>query len=175
MLRMTQLCSVTPPHSTCRLGEVMLASWKLFRLRTPHANTWRRGREDREDREDGEDAVKKSQARCETNRFDSLRNHEDVGFPLGGRGGEVRLLRLPIGTQDGGGSSKGDKATTKMNVTLRHELHHHVGRSGNRGLEVAEDLHLVEDERLVPRGVQGVTHRHRFLGLVEEGHDGVGV
>lgn len=37
MLRMTQLWIMTPPHSTCRLGELTLAIWKLFRLRTPHA------------------------------------------------------------------------------------------------------------------------------------------
>lgn len=36
-LRMTQLWTMLPPHSTCRLGEVTLASWKLFRFRTPHA------------------------------------------------------------------------------------------------------------------------------------------
>ena len=37
VLRMTQDCTMQPPHSTCRLGEVTLASWKLFRLRNPHA------------------------------------------------------------------------------------------------------------------------------------------
>lgn len=43
-LRMTQLCTMAPPHSTCRLGEVTLASWKLFRLRTPHAKIFFRRR-----------------------------------------------------------------------------------------------------------------------------------
>ena len=44
-LRMTQLWITLPPHSTCRLGEVTLASWKLFRLRTPHAMIWEIGQE----------------------------------------------------------------------------------------------------------------------------------
>lgn len=40
MLRMTQLWTTVPPHSTCRLGELTLANWKLFRLRTPQARIW---------------------------------------------------------------------------------------------------------------------------------------
>lgn len=39
-LRMTQLWTTVPPHSTCRLGELTLANWKLFRLRTPQARIW---------------------------------------------------------------------------------------------------------------------------------------
>lgn len=34
---MTQLWTMLPPHSTCRLGDVTLANWKLLRFRTPHA------------------------------------------------------------------------------------------------------------------------------------------
>lgn len=55
------------------------------------------------------------------------------------------------------------------------ELHHDVGRRARRDLWVAENLHLVEDERLVPGGIEGVTYSHGFLRLVEEGDDGVGV
>lgn len=47
MLRMTQVCIKVPPHSTCRLGEVTLASWKLLRLRTPHAKILQQGQEEK--------------------------------------------------------------------------------------------------------------------------------
>ena len=40
MLRMTQLWTTTPPHSTCRLGQETLAIWKLFRFLTPHAKIY---------------------------------------------------------------------------------------------------------------------------------------
>lgn len=66
--------------------------------------------------------------------------------------------------------------TSNAHVCVRVvKLHHDVGRSGHRDLGVAENLHLVEDERLVPGGIESVTHRHSFLGLVEERHNGVGV
>ena len=55
------------------------------------------------------------------------------------------------------------------------ELHHDVGGVGHQGFGVTKDLQLVEDERLVPDGIQRVPHRHRPLGLVEERHDGVRV
>lgn len=48
ILRMTQLWIISPPHSTCRLGEVTVANWKLFRLRTPHAKICRRGEKDKQ-------------------------------------------------------------------------------------------------------------------------------
>lgn len=54
-------------------------------------------------------------------------------------------------------------------------LHHDAGRAVRHVLGVSEDLYLVEDERLVPRGVQGVLDHHRLLALVEEGNDGIGV
>lgn len=44
VLRMTQDCTMRPPHSTCRLGEVTLAIWKLFRLRNPHAKIYQRSK-----------------------------------------------------------------------------------------------------------------------------------
>lgn len=46
VLRMTQLWTTVPPHSTCRLGEFTLAIWKLFRLRTPHAKIWQGAEEE---------------------------------------------------------------------------------------------------------------------------------
>lgn len=55
------------------------------------------------------------------------------------------------------------------------ELHHNVGRRGHRHLWVAKNLHLVEDERLIPGGIEGVSHSHGFLRLVEERDNGVGV
>lgn len=55
------------------------------------------------------------------------------------------------------------------------KLHHDVGRGDRRDLGVAKNLHLVEDERLVPGGIESVAHRHCFLGLMEERHNGVGV
>lgn len=55
------------------------------------------------------------------------------------------------------------------------ELHHNVGRGSHRDLRVAEDLHLIEDECLVPGGVEGVTYGHSFLRLVEERDNGVGI
>lgn len=55
------------------------------------------------------------------------------------------------------------------------ELHHNVGRRSHCHLWVAKNLHLVEDERLIPGGIEGVTHSHGFLRLVEEGDNGVGV
>lgn len=48
------------------------------------------------------------------------------------------------------------------------EFHHNVGRSSHCHLWVAENLHLVEDERLIPGGIEGVTYGHSFLRLVEE-------
>lgn len=55
------------------------------------------------------------------------------------------------------------------------KLHHDAGGAGRRRLGVPEELHLVENERLVPGGVEGVPDGHGPLGLMEEGHDGVGV
>lgn len=55
------------------------------------------------------------------------------------------------------------------------ELHHNVGRRSHCHLWVAKNLHLVEDERLIPGGIEGVTHSHGFLRLVEERDNGVGV
>lgn len=48
------------------------------------------------------------------------------------------------------------------------KLHHHVGGTGHRFIRVPENLNLVEDERLVPGGVEGITHRYCLLGLMEE-------
>jgi len=36
--RMTHDWTTLAPHSTWRLGDVTVASWKLFRLRKPHAS-----------------------------------------------------------------------------------------------------------------------------------------
>lgn len=55
------------------------------------------------------------------------------------------------------------------------EFHYNIGRAGHCDLRVAKNLHFIEDERLVPGGIESVSHRHRLLGLVEEGYDRVGV
>lgn len=55
------------------------------------------------------------------------------------------------------------------------EFHHDVGRSSHCHLWVAENLDLVEDERLIPGGIEGVAYGHGFLRLVEERDNGVGV
>lgn len=55
------------------------------------------------------------------------------------------------------------------------QLHHDVGRLlGNTGW-LAKDLDLIEDEGLVPGGVQGVLHHHGLLALVQEGDDRIGI
>ncbi len=65
---------------------------------------------------------------------------------------------------------------TNTHVCVRIvKLHHDVRRSRHRDLGVTKNLHLIEDECLVPGGVESVTHCHGFLGLMEERHDGVGV
>lgn len=69
-----------------------------------------------------------------------------------------------------------NKKIPKTHVGIRVvELHQHVGGRGHGYLRVTKDFHLVENKRLVPGGVESVAHRHSFLGLVEERHDGVGV
>lgn len=66
--------------------------------------------------------------------------------------------------------------TSDTHVCVRIvQLHHNVGRSGQRDFGVTKNLHLVEDKRLVPGGIECVAHCHSFLGLMEEGHNGVGV
>lgn len=55
------------------------------------------------------------------------------------------------------------------------QLHHDAGRLLGDGGRLAEDLDLIEDERLVPGGVQGVLRHHRLLALVQEGDDCVGI
>lgn len=52
-------------------------------------------------------------------------------------------------------------------------FHHDVGRGVRHVLGVPEDLDLIEDECLVPGGVQGVLHHHCLLALVEEGDNGI--
>lgn len=64
--------------------------------------------------------------------------------------------------------------TTHVGVRVV-ELHQHVGGRRRRDLGVTKDFHLVKNKRLVPGGIESVAHRDRFLGLVEERHNGVGV
>jgi hypothetical protein len=55
------------------------------------------------------------------------------------------------------------------------ELHHDAGRMlGDTGW-LAEDLNLIEDEGLIPGGIQGVLLHHCLLALMQEGDDGVGI
>lgn len=55
------------------------------------------------------------------------------------------------------------------------QLHHNAGwLLGDAGW-LTEDLNLIEDECLVPGGVQSVLHHHRLLALVQEGDDGIGI
>lgn len=55
------------------------------------------------------------------------------------------------------------------------QLHHDAGRLLSDAARLAKDLDLVEDERLVPGGVQGVLRHHRLLALVQEGDDCIGI
>lgn len=100
-LWMTQLWIRTPPHSTCRLGDFTLAIWKLFRLRRPHARILKHVSKLMSGSSGGNQAVALVSegepylyGGSLQNRFDSLRNHEDVGFPLRRQVGKVRLLGL---------------------------------------------------------------------------------
>lgn len=55
------------------------------------------------------------------------------------------------------------------------QLHHNAGRIlGDTGW-LTKDLDLVEDEGLIPGGVQGVLLHHSLLALVQEGDDGIGI
>lgn len=75
--------------------------------------------------------------------------------------------------------SKINKTDTHSEAThisvLIVELHGNVGGILVGDVCVSEYLHLVEDERLVPGGVEGVFHGHRLLALVQEGHNRVGI
>lgn len=108
MLRMTQLWTTVPPHSTCRLGELTLANWKLLRLRTPHASIWKGGAEIRHCFNLNHHVIfeflEKDLIRhilwylngsSLQNRFDSLRNYKDIGLSLRRWVGKVGLIRLP--------------------------------------------------------------------------------
>lgn len=53
------------------------------------------------------------------------------------------------------------------------DLHSNTGGRSCRRLIVTKNLHLVEDECLVPDGVKRVADGYSLLGLVEEGHNGV--
>lgn len=55
------------------------------------------------------------------------------------------------------------------------QLHHNAGRLLGDAGWLSKDLNLIEDERLVPGGVQSVLHHHGLLALVQEGDDGVGI
>lgn len=55
------------------------------------------------------------------------------------------------------------------------DFHQDVGRGLGHIPGIPENLDLVEDQGLIPGGVQGVLLHHRFLALVQEGHDGVGI
>ena len=55
------------------------------------------------------------------------------------------------------------------------QLHHDAGRLFSDAARLAKDLNLIEDERLVPGGVQGVLSHHRLLALVQEGDDCIGI
>ena len=55
------------------------------------------------------------------------------------------------------------------------KLHHDAGWLLGDAGRLAEDLDLVEDERLVPGGVQGVLHHHCLLALVQEGDECIGI
>ena len=55
------------------------------------------------------------------------------------------------------------------------QLHHHVGGVAGDGLGVSVDLHVLENQRLVPGGVQGGPHHLGGLADVQEGYVDVGV
>lgn len=55
------------------------------------------------------------------------------------------------------------------------QLHHNAGWPlGDTG-RLAKDLYLIEDEGLIPGGVQGVLLHHRLLALMQEGDNGIGI
>lgn len=60
-----------------------------------------------------------------------------------------------------------DRSDTYVCVRIV-EFHYNVRRRSRCHLWVTENLHLVEDERLIPGGAEGVPYCHSFLRLVEE-------
>lgn len=89
---------------------------------------------------------------------------ENKTFILSRNEGSLRIIQVsgPLG------------CNTHIRV-LVIKLHHDAGRTARHRLVVPEDLHLIENERLVPGGVEGVPDGHGPLGLMEKGHDCVGV
>lgn len=74
----------------------------------------------------------------------------------------------------GGERKREEGRQTHVSVVVI-QLHHNAGwLLGDAGW-LTKDLNLIEDECLVPSGVQSVLCHHCLLALVQEGDDGVGI
>lgn len=82
--------------------------------------------------------------------------------------------RFPQGSGDG--QQRGDIAGEHTHISVVViQLHHNAGRLlGDTGW-LTKDLYLIEDEGLIPGGVQGVLLHHCLLALMQERDDGIGI
>lgn len=76
----------------------------------------------------------------------------------------------------GDGQQRGEVAGEHTHISVVViQLHHNAGRLlGDTGW-LTEDLYLIEDEGLIPGGVQGVLLHHCLLALMQEGDDSIGI